>query len=145
MPVVSVRLLADAVYTRLAASAGLSAVYKTVVPGDPARDNNLVIKAYAVFHPAPGDSKRGALNATPGQLLWDFQVTCVGGDHDYLLDAVDSVRTQLEGYRLIVAGAVVGLCQPPIGFRPPPARPDLDEKPSRLWVPLLFQVLAVPA
>ena len=145
MPVVSVELLAAATYTRLAAAPGLRTVYKTVVTGDPVRNNIGIIESYAVFHPGAGDTKRGTLDAKPGQLMWGFQVTCVGGDHDYLLGAVDSVRGQLDGYRLTVAGAVVGLCQPPLGFRPPPARPDHDEKPSRLWVPLLFQVLAVPA
>lgn len=143
MPTVSVRLLADATFARLDAHPTLT-VYKSVVTGQPPKENG-VVKSYAVFHPGAGDTTRAALDAKPGNLLWDFSVLCNGGDHDYLLGAVDAVRGQLEGYRLVVAGTTVGMIQPPPGFRPPPARPDHDEKPSRLWIPLLFQVLAVPA
>jgi len=144
MALPSVRLLAAAVRTRLDGTTGLT-VYETVVKGDPPRDAGGVITSYVVLHPGPGNTDRNTLDDQPGPLLWDFTLLCVGGDHDYLLGAVDTARDRLEGYQLTVAGAKVGLIKPPPGFRPPPARPDHDETPSRLWVPLLFQVLAVPA
>lgn len=144
MTVVSVRDLAIATKARLDGATGL-AVYETTVTGQPPRDQGNKIRAYAVFHPGGGDSTRNSLDAVPGPLLWSFSVLCVGGDHDYLLGAIDAVRGRLEGFVLTVANTSCGPIQPPPGFQPPPAKPDNDENPSRLWIPLMFQVLAVPA
>lgn len=144
MPIPSVRLLTTAVYNLLDAHPTLT-VYRSVVSPPPATDAAGIVKSYAVLHPSPGDAEHQSLSAVPGQLLWSFQVTVGGGDHDYALGAVDAVRSLLDGKTLTVAGARVGRLQQPLGFNPPPPRPDQDAQPPRLAVPLLYQVLAVPA
>lgn len=144
MPVVAILPLAAAVKARLDGATGLT-VYETAVTGTPPRDAGGKIRSYAVLHPGGGDTTRHSLDAAPGPVLWPFTVMCVGGDHDYLLGAVDAVRGRLEGFVLTVANTSCGPIQPPPGFQPPPAKPDHDENPTRLWLPLLFQVLAVPA
>lgn len=144
MPLPSVRLLTSAVYDLLDAHPTL-AVYRSVVAPPPPVDGDGVVKAYAVLHPFPGDAEHLTLSAVPGQLLWGFQVTCAGGDHDYVLGCVDAVRGRLDGKTLTVAGTKAGLLQPPLGFNPPAPKPDMDAQPPRLAVPLLYQVLAVPA
>jgi hypothetical protein len=88
---------------------------------------------------------RSSLDQAPGQLLWGFQLTCVGGDQNYVGFAIDTVRRQVEGKTLTVAGVRVGRIQPPLGYTPPPIQVDHDVQPPRLYVPLLFEVLTVPA
>jgi hypothetical protein len=142
MALPSVRLLTNAVFTILDAHATLT-VYRSVVDPVPPVDANAVTQSYAVLHPFGGDADANNLARIPGQLLWEFQVSCAGGNHDYTLGAVDVVRGLLDGKTLSVAGAVVGLMQPPPGFSPPPPKPQPVDSGQRLQVPLLYRVLAV--
>lgn len=144
MPVVSVRQMAAAAWTLLDDHPTLT-VYRSVVEPKPPTDSNGVTKAYAVFHPFPGDDTPNDLRITPGQLMWQFQVSCAGGNHDYVLGAVDVVRDIFIGKSLTVAGVKVGLIRPPLGYQPPAPKPQPVDSGQRLQVPLLYQVLAVPA
>lgn len=144
MAVPSVRLLTDAVFGILNGHATLTA-YRSVVDPVPTVDAGGVTEGYAVLHPFPGDAGSQSLTRQPGQLLWQFQVSCVGGNHDYVLWVVDTVRGLLDGKTLAVADAAVGLMQPPVGFQAPPPKPQPVDSGQRLQVPLLYQVLAVPA
>jgi hypothetical protein len=144
MTVVSTLDLTNAVFARLDAHDTLT-VYRSVAAPEPPADEGGVTQGYAVLHPFPGNATSGSLSRAPGQLLWEFQVSCAGGDHDYVLWTVDTVRGLLDGKTLTVAGARVGLMQPPVGFQPPAPRPAPVDSGQRLQIPLLYQVLAVPA
>lgn len=144
MPLPSVRLLTTAVWELLDAHPALT-VYRSVVAPPPPVDPSNVVTSYVVLHPGPGDATPNGMDAAPGQLLWGFQITCAGGDHDYVLGAVDAVRGLIDGRTLEVAGVTVGRMRPPLGFQPPPPKPDLDVQPPRLTVPLQYQVLTVDA
>lgn len=144
MSLPSVRLLTDAVFGILDGHATLTA-YRSVVDPPPSIDAGGVTEGYAVLHPFPGDAGSGSFSRIPGQLLWQFQVSCAGGNHDYVLWVVDTVRGLLDGKSLSVAGSVVGRMQPPPGFQPPPPKAQPLDSGQRLQVPLLYQVLAVPA
>lgn len=143
MPIPSVRLLSDAVWSLLDGHASLQ-VFESVAT-NPATDSNtgLLTKGYAVFHPGAGDDMPDNLAVTPGRLLWSFQVSCVGQDHDQYGWVIDTVRGLLTGKTLTVAGTTVGRMQPPLGFLPPPPRPSFAGSTERLMVPLQYQVLAV--
>jgi hypothetical protein len=140
----SVRLLTSAVFGILDGHSTLT-VYRSVVDPPPPVDDGGVTEGYAVLHPSPGDAGSSSLSRQPGHLLWQFQVSCAGGDHDYVLWTVDTVRDLLDGKTLTVAGTAVGRMQPPPGFQPPPAKPQPIDSGQRLQSPLLYQVLAVPA
>lgn len=145
MSLPSVLLLTNAVHALLDGHPKLT-VYRSVVDPAPPADGNGVTKGYAVLHPFGGDAETNQLDRQPGRLLWEFQVSCAGGNHDYLLWAVDQVRGLLDGKGLTVAGTVVGLMQPPPGFQPPAPKPQpVDAAHQRLQIPLLYQVLTVPA
>lgn len=145
MPLPSVRLLSDAVWALLDAHATLT-VYSSVVDPAPPVDSNGVTKGYAVFHPFGGNADVSNLARVPGQLLWQFQVSAAGGNRTYVLWVVDTVRALLDGKTLTVAGTTAGLMQPPPGYQPPPPMPQpVDASSQRLQVPLLYQVLTVPA
>lgn len=139
----STRLLANAAYAVLEGHATLT-TYRSVVDPPPPTDVDGITKGYAVFHPFPGDATPSGLDRQPGRLLWQFQVSCAGGNHDYTLWVVDTVRGLLDGKTLTVAGTGVGLMQPPFGYQPPAPQPQpVDAAQQRLQVPLLYQVLAV--
>lgn len=138
----SVGLLVDAVAQLLD---GALTVFHSVVEPKPPVDENGRVSAYAVLHPGAGATTRSSLDQVPGQMLWGFQVTCAGGNQGYVGAAIDTVRGRVEGKTLNVDGAVVGRIQPPLGYTPPPMQVDYDVQPPRLFVPLLFEVLAVPA
>ena len=89
------------------------------------------------------DSLPDSLARTPGRLLWSFQVSCVGQDHDQYGWVIDTVRGLLTSQTLNVGGTTVGRMQPPTGFLPPPPRPSFAASTERLMVPLQYQVLAV--
>lgn len=141
MPAPSVRVLADAVYAILDGHATLM-VYRSVVDPPPPVDAKGITKGYAVFHPFPGDATSSSLDRQPGRLLWQFQVSAAGGNHDYTLWVVDTVRALLDGKTLTVAGVSVGLMQPPLGYQPPAPQVFPLDSGQRLQVPLLYQVLA---
>jgi len=143
MPTPSVRLLSAAVWALLDGHAQLQA-FKSYAT-DPATDpeTGLLTKGYAVFHPGAGDDQPDNLAVTPGRLLWSFQVSCVGQDHDQYGWVIDTVRGLLTGKTLTVAGVTVGRMQPPLGFLPPPPRPQFAASTERLMVPLQYVVLAV--
>lgn len=141
MSIPSVQLLADAVYAVLDGHATLT-VFDSIVNPAPAIDEAGVVKGYAVLHPGAGDATPNNLAAQPGQLLWQFQVTCAGGNRTYATWVVDTVRGLLDGKTLTVAGTKVGLMRPPFGFNPPTLT-DTDVQPPRVWVPLQYQLLAV--
>lgn len=144
MSLPSVALLTKALVDLLDDQAGLT-VYESVVELRPPTDQRGVTRSYAVVHPFPGDAESNQLDRQPGRLLWGFQVSCVGGNHDYVLGAVDAVRRRLDGKRLTVDGVVVGLMQPPPGYQPPAPKAQPVDSGQRLQVPLLYQVLTVPA
>ena len=143
MAVVSTRALAEAVWAILDAAPNLD-VYDGEVTPRPSEDTAGVVKGYAVFYPSPGNDQPASLAGTAGPVLWGFQVTCVGGDRNYLLRTVDVVRGLLTGRTLTVSGVNVGLMRPPLGFIPP-TREITTVKPPRLEVPLQYQVLTTPA
>lgn len=140
----SVRLLTDAAVGLLTANPNLT-VYESVVDTPPPADEDGVVYGYVVFHPGIGNDTTSNLAVEPGQLLWSFQATCVGGTAEYCGWAVDAVRARVAGQTLAVAGAKVGLIQPPVGYNPPMRPSPADVKPPRVSVPLQYQVLAVPA
>lgn len=137
----SVRLLTAAVWALLDGHPYLVA-FQSEATKPPTNDEGALTKGYAVFHPGGGDDTPNSLNAQPGRLLWGFQLTCVGGSHDQLGWVLDEVRGLFTGQTLTVAGVSVGVMRPPLGFVAPPARPELDVSPTRLMVPLQYQVLA---
>lgn len=140
MAIPSARLMAAAVKVILDAHPTLT-VYQSIVDPAPPLDDAGVLLGYAVFHPWPGNDAPNNLAGRPGQLLWGFQVTCAGGDTDYAMWAVDTVRGLLTGKTLTVAGTKVGLMRPPLGYQPP-TRTELTVAPPRVEVPLQYQVLA---
>lgn len=143
MAIPSVRLLTGAVWTLLDGDANLQAFQS--VADNPAIDpiTELLTKGYAVLHAGGGNDQPNNLAVTPGQLLWQFQVSCVGQNHDQLGWVIDTVRGLLTGKTLTVAGHSVGRMQPPLGFQAPPPRPTFTESTERLMVPLQYVVLAV--
>lgn len=108
-------------------------------------DNRGVVKGYAVLHPIAPGTDRTSLAASPGSLLTAFQVDCIGGSHAYVLDVADQVVARVDGQTLTVAGAVVGLIQPPFGYQQRAPYRDPGVAPFQLRLPLQYQVLAVPA
>lgn len=140
----SVRLLTDAVAALLADAPGVT-LYRSRVDPKPPADPGGTVRGYWVLHPQPGTVDSDNLTAQPGQLLWGFQLTCAGGDDNYAGHAIDLARERLDGRTLTVAGARVGLLQPPLGYRPPPLLEDRDVTPSRLFTSLLYDVLTVLA
>lgn len=140
MPLPSVRLMSAAVMALLDPDP-LNA-YDSIVSPAPPVDENGVLEGYAVFHGGAGNETSGNLAKTPGQLLWSFQVNCVGGDSSYVGWVVDEVRRRLSYKTLTVVGAKVGLLQPPVGFHPPVIN-ESTVTPPRLTVPLQYQVLAI--
>ena len=143
MSLPSVLDLSAAVFALLDATA--LTVYRSVADPTPPADEGGVTLGYAVLHTFPGDATTGSLSRVPGQLLWEFQVSCCGGDDDYTLWAVDTTRAALDGKTLTVAATSVGRLQPPLGFQPPAPRPVPLDSGQRLQIPLMYQVLAVPA
>lgn len=138
----SVRLLAAAVWALLDAHPHVP-YYKSLVDAPPLdATSGRLSKGYGVFHPGGGDDGWDNLAATPGRLLWAFQVSCVGEDHDQIGWVIDETRELLTGKSLTVAGHVVGRMQPPLGYQAPPPRPEHQAQPARLLVPLQYQVLA---
>lgn len=144
MPIPSVRLLTGAVWGVLDSHAHLVA-FRSVVDAAPVDTAGNLTKGYAVLHPGGGDPGRNNLAVEPGQLLWGFQISCVGGDHDQIGWVIDIVRNLLDGKTLTMAGVKIGRLQAPLGYQPPPPRPEFQAQPPRLMVPLQYQVLAVPA
>lgn len=142
MTLPSVRLLTAAVVALLEEAAPTLTVYRSVVT-DPPKDSDGGVQPYAVVHPGAGAGDANALDDTPAQLAWPFQITCVGGDVDRCTWAVDAVRDQLDGATLMVAGATVGRLREDGDSGP--LRVDDDVTPPRLYLPLLYRVLAVPA
>lgn len=140
MALPSVRQLADAVQALLDAHATLT-VYGSVVDPPPPVDVNGVTMGYAVFHPFAGDATPSSIALQPGRLLWEFQVSCAGGNRDYCLWVVDTVRSLLDGKTITLSGVAVGLMVPPLGYQPPPPQVSPLESGQRLQVPLLYQVL----
>jgi hypothetical protein len=138
----SVRLLTAAVTTLL--NTPPLVVYPSTVTTPPPVDAAGVVKGYGVLHPGAGMLPADNLTGQPSHLVWYFQVSCVGGNHDYVTWATDLVRSRLDGHTLTVAGAVVGLMQPPFGYTAPPALVDEETPPTRLMIPLQYQVTAVP-
>lgn len=142
MAVPSVRLLSDAVWALLDGHAQLQA-FESVATNPDTDENGLLTRGYAVFHPGAGDDMPNNLSLTPGRLLWGFQVSCVGQDHDQYGWVIDTVRGLFTGQTLTVAGTQAGRMQPPLGFLPPPPRPSFAGSTERLMVPLQYVVLAV--
>lgn len=140
MAIPSVRLLTAAVRTILDAHPTLT-VYTSIVEPAPPIDEGGVVRGYAVLHPGPGDDSPNNLAATPGALLWTFQVTCAGGNDEYTAWVIDTVRGLLTGKTLAVASTNVGVMRPPFGFTPPTLT-NLSVQPPRISVPLQYQVLA---
>lgn len=143
MPAPSVRLLSAAVWALLDGHPQLQVFESIATNPDVDPDTSLLTRGYAVFHPGAGDDAPDNLAVTPGRLLWSFQVSCVGQDHDQYGWVIDTVRSLLTGKSLSVAGATVGRMQPPVGFLPPPPRPQFQASTERLMVPLQYVVLAV--
>lgn len=141
MPVPSVRLLSAATWALLDGHASLQA-FQSIATDPETDENGLLTRGYAVFHPGAGDDQPNNLAITPGRLLWGFQVSCVGQDQDQYGWVIDIVRGLLTGKSLTVAGATVGRMQPPLGFMPPPPRPQFAGSTERLTVPLQYVVLA---
>lgn len=140
----SVRLLSAAVMGLLQANENLT-VYRSFVDPKPPVDDDGVVLGYVVFHPGIGNDLSNNLAVVPGQLLWSFQLTCVGGDADYVTWAVDAARRQVSGQTLVVEDTNVGIIQPPVGYNPPTRPSPAEVKPPRISVPLQYQVLAVSA
>lgn len=138
MAIPSVHLLSAAVMALLSPPP-LSA-FDSIVDSAPPLDEAGVLEGYAVFHAGAGGDRASSLAKTPGHLLWTFQVNCVGGDSSYVGWVVDQVRERISFKTLAVAGAKVGLMQPPEGFNPP-ILPDYSTTPPRLMVPLQYHVL----
>ena len=143
MSLPSVKLLAAAMLGLLNAE-GLT-VYPSRVDPVTVLDNRGVVKGYAILHPLGPGTDRTSMSGRPGSLLAAYQVDCVGGSHDYVLGVVDSVIDRVDGKTLIVAGAQVGLVQPPFGYQPLAPYRDPGASPFQLRLPLQYQVLAVPA
>lgn len=137
----SVRLLSGAVWTLLDGHQHLQA-FRTIADNPDVDDQGLLTRGYAVFHAGGGNDQPNNLAVAPGQLLWQFQVSCVGQDEDQLGWVIDTVRGLLTGKTLTVAGHQVGRMQPPLGFQAPPARPTFTDSTERLQVPLQYSVLA---
>jgi hypothetical protein len=103
MAIPSVLDLSAAVMGLLEAHATLT-VYRSTADPTPPVDEGGVTEGYAVLHTFPGEAGANALSKVPGQLLWEFQVSCCGGDDDYTWWVVDTVRGLLDGKTLTVAG-----------------------------------------
>lgn len=139
----SVRLLTGAVWALLDGHAQLQVFQSFVEDPELDPETEQLAKGYAVFHPGGGNDQPNNLAVSPGQLLWAFQVSCVGKDHEQVGWVVDTVRGLLTGQTLTVAGHSVGRMQPPLGYQAPPPRPDITDSTERLQIPLQYVVLAV--
>jgi len=141
MSIPSARLLHDAVLAAL--QAVLDNVFDGEVPDSPPKDGDQRVQAYVVLYSGAGRAYTEAVCATPTDLNWPFQITCVGGDETRCLWAIDATRSALTGRRLIVAGASVGLIREDGDLGP--IRRDDAVQPPRHYLPLLYRLDATAA
>lgn len=139
----SVRAMTAAVWAILDGHPHLQVFESIATNPDTDPESGLLTRGYAVFHPGGGNDQPNNLAVTPGQLLWQFQISCVGQDHDQIGWTIDTVRGLLTGKTLTVADTEVGRMVPPLGYQAPPPRPAFTNSTERLQVPLQYQVLAV--
>jgi hypothetical protein len=108
---------------------------------DAVMDGDRRAHPYAALYTSPGwhDPTQESLDAaTPGHLVWTFQVTAAGGDATRARRAVDRVLDRLLHRRLVVAGIEQGVIR--VATDPGAIQIDRDVQPSRSYVPLLFTV-----
>lgn len=98
---------------------------------------------YVAVWPAPGQVGRMPHAPVSDSLVWSFQTTCAGGDADRALRALSRTRDRLDGARLTVAGLLLGVLHEQEFTAAGPLREDRDVQPSRRYVVLQWDVLAI--
>lgn len=133
----------NAVLALIQAVANLN-VFDAEVPETPPLDPDGRVHPYAVMWGDIGTRVNSSLALDSADMDWPFQVTCVGGDINRCLWAVDKVCAALVDVSPVVAGrSVWPIRQEAAG----PDKPIRDDKvqPPRWYVPLLFRTYSTPA
>ncbi len=117
-------------------------VYSGRVDDNPPSDRRTgLVKPYAVLWAQPGvfpDEEAGTpSDDDTGELDWEARVTVASGDPDWTLDAAVDVRAKLSRARVVPQA---GRLKEPPGLEVPILQ-DKDVKPSRWYVPLVFNTL----
>jgi hypothetical protein len=105
-------------------------------PASPPNDPDSRTHAHAIFYPSPGRVPFERLGGGMLNVNWGFQVTCVGGDENRCMWAVDKVRAALLCKRITLDGAQSGQVYEDADAGP--VRRDDSVQPPRYFVPLLF-------
>lgn len=133
----SAQELHDEAWRILEAVPGIN-VYDGEVPGNPPLDPDRRVHAYAVLYASPGQPEALMLDDEQDSLDGGFQITCVGGDPARALWCLDRVRAAFIGAEVTVGGHAHRITASEID--PGNVRRDDDVKPSRHYVPQLFDV-----
>lgn len=132
----------DAILAKLRAVASLT-TYDAEVASSPPLDPDGRVHPYAVLHMTAGDPTVDSLAFTQNLLELPYQVTCVGGDQDRCLWAVDKVRGALLGQVLTVPGRSLSPITSDGNSGSP--LPDDDVTPPRHFLAVLFRLVSTPA
>lgn len=132
----------DAILAKLQAVTTMT-TYDAEVPSSPPADPDGRVHPYVVLHVTPGEPTIDSLAFTQNRLDLPFQVTCVGGDQNRCLFAVDKVRAALLGQVLTVTGRSLSpISSDGSGGAP---LPDDDVTPPRHFLAVLLRLVSVPA
>lgn len=132
----------DAVHALLAAIPNLVAFDHEVDDDQLTVDADGRVEPYCVLYVGGGRRAFSNLTHVSHDLDLAFQVTCVGGDPDECLWAVDKVCAALVDTQLTVAGRLVWRIRQE--FEPSSPRPDYAVRPPRFYQPLLFRLYSQP-
>lgn len=141
MTSISVKALADAVYTRLQTVANATGYQGEAidVPLLPNSDGRAA--PYWVLGASPGTpSDQVDLGDTVVDKDWLFQVTIAAGEIADLQALYDRVDAALFRWVATVNGVVCGPCKPPLGFSPGPIQLDRSVIPHRPFLALQYLV-----
>jgi hypothetical protein len=105
-------------------------------PSTPPVDPDALVHPHLIFYPSSGRVPFERLGGGLLNVNWGFQVTCVGGDENRCMWAVDKVRAALLCKRITLDGAQSGQVYEDADAGP--VRRDDAEQPPRYFVPLLF-------
>ena len=129
--------LHDAVWAKLDAIANLT-TYDAVVPTNPPVDGDGRVEAYAVLFASPGRLYASALDGVQASRDSTIQVTCAGGDPNYVFNAVSKVTSGLLG-PVTIAGATYDI-RAREDFDPGQIRKDETKTLPRFFLPLEFRL-----
>ncbi|VXC44129.1 hypothetical protein [Nocardioides sp. AX2bis] len=101
------------------------------------------VSPYVVLYPGLGrvrDAEDTVTGSSSADLALLFQLTCVAGVADALLDLFDAVHDQVHLWSPGIAGIGGGRFRTPPGYDPGPMRRNDQANPPRFWSPMQYQL-----